>query len=379
MAARAAAGAATFLASVPSPRLWSLADPQLHTVTVSAAGAAVTERFGLRWWGVDANTSRLTLNGAAVKLHGWNHHTQWPGTGGSPADAQLDADLRQMRAAGTTYIRGAHYPQDPRWLDRIDEAGIAMWEEAIGPGVKVANIQDTGFFMKYQLQQIDEMLDMSLNHASIMTWGWFNEGPSNDAAACPGYQACSDRVRARDPTRFRTWADNKQMNSKCLEHASLIAFNGYPAWYNDKGDLSAPAKSWNAAASAVAKKFPGKPFVISETGAGGVYEWDANATDARWTQKYQVEVIERDVDVALQNDKISGITLWHYFDFKGNDGAEEKCGPCDYIPGVDPPTCAYINVDCNRPGGENHKGVVDFWRRVKQAYPVVAAKYNASR
>ena len=32
----------------------------------------------------------------------------------------------------------------------------------------------------------------------------------------------------------------------------------------------------------------GKPFVISETGAGGVFEWSANATDAKWTLKYQV-------------------------------------------------------------------------------------------
>ena len=37
--------------------------------------------------------------------------------------------------------------------------------------------------MKHQLTQLDEMMDASLNHASIMTWGWFNEGPSADANA----------------------------------------------------------------------------------------------------------------------------------------------------------------------------------------------------
>ena len=30
--------------------------------------------------------------------------------------------------------------------------------------------------MKYQMQQLEEMLDNALNHASVMTWGWFNEG-----------------------------------------------------------------------------------------------------------------------------------------------------------------------------------------------------------
>ena len=60
----------------------------------------------------------------------------------------------------------------------------------------------------------------------------------------------------------------------------------------------------------------GKPLVISETGAGGIYEWAHNATDAQWTLRYQSEVILADVDVALSNERISGLTLWHFFDFK---------------------------------------------------------------
>merc|ERR1711865_580187 len=151
-------------------------------------------------------------------------------------------------------------------------------------------------FMKIQLQQLDEMMDLSMNHASIMTWGWFNEGPSNKAEACVGYQACSEHAHARDPTRFRTWADDKGSGATCLKHASLISLNSYPAWYG---------------------------------GVGGVYEWDSNSTDKQWTQKYQVEVVERDVDVALDNGQISGITLWHYFDFKGNDTATAQCGHCE--------------------------------------------------
>ena len=88
------------------------------------------ERFGLRSFGVDAATSRLTVNGEVIKLTGWNHHTQWPGQAekrtlvtASPTDAQLDDDIRLLAEGGCTYVRGAHYPQDPRWLDRLDEAG----------------------------------------------------------------------------------------------------------------------------------------------------------------------------------------------------------------------------------------------------------------
>jgi hypothetical protein len=58
------------------------------------------------------------------------------------------------------------------------------------------------------------------------------------------------------------------------------------------GDLTAPARVWNKFANAVrggttasGKHTLGKPFVISETGAGGIFEWDHNATDAKWTLK----------------------------------------------------------------------------------------------
>lgn len=109
--------------------------------------------------------------------------------------------------------------------------------------------------------------------------------------ACPAYAANNDYARGRDPTRFTTWASDKDTGDVCLEHATLISFNNYPGWYNHAGDPSATA-SWNDKANAVAagttasgKATIGKPFVISETGAGGIFEWWNNATDAKWTLK----------------------------------------------------------------------------------------------
>lgn len=365
---------------VPNPRQWSLTDPQLHTVTVTTYGASITERFGLRTWGVDKASGRLTLNGEIVKLYGWNHHTQWIDTGISPSDDQLDQDLALLIKGNANYVRGAHYPQDQRWLDRMDENGFAMWEETLGPNTTVENLNDWDHFMKYQLRQIDQMLEASMNHPSIMTWGWFNEGPSNDQAACAGYAACSQRVAEQDPTRFRTWASNKQSKDVCLEHATAVSFNHYPAWYQHLYDLEDPARTWNHNAAWSLKHFPGKPFFISETGAGGLFEWD-NETAVQWSLKYQTEVVARDVDVGLANENISGMTIWHFFDFKGND-AGQICGPCVYEPKVWPPTCSYYNMSdlcIKRPGGVNHKGSLDPWRREKPVFAVVAEKFGHAR
>ena len=178
-----------------------------------------------------------------------------------------------------------------------------------------------GGFMEHQLAQMKEMIDGAINHASIYTWGWFNEGPSDHVGACPAYGACADYARGRDPTRFGTWASDKGSSDKCLAHASLLSFNSYPAWYNSPGDLDCIAPFWenlaNKMAAGTSSSEHGtlrKPFVISETGAGGIFEWDRNASDAKgaypkWSLGYQGEVISRDVDVAIKSGNISGITL----------------------------------------------------------------------
>ena len=44
---------------------------------------------------------------------------------------------------------------------------------------------------------------------------------------------------------------------------------------------------------------------------------------------------------------------------------------------VGPPNCTYIEIN-GRPGGENHKGSLDFWRREKPAFRIVAEKYKGA-
>ena len=141
-------------------------------------------------------------------------------------------------------------------------------------------------------------------------------------------------------------------------------------------NLSEPAAHWTAMAAGVRAAQPSKPFVISETvpAALGV------EPNARTRDTVQTEVIERD-DVALADATISGLTPGTF----STSRARRRAGqlrPCDYEKGVSPPVCAYYNVTkCGgfRPGGINHKGVVDFWRREKEAYGVVAAKYKAAQ
>ena len=129
--------------AVPNFKVWSPAAPKLHTLTVAihsssssssatATGAtdSILVRFGLRT--VTAGGRHILINGQPTKLHGYNRHDMYPQLGPSLTPAIYDADiaLLQGKLKGN-FIRGSHYPQDPRFLDRCDEAGILVWEETL--------------------------------------------------------------------------------------------------------------------------------------------------------------------------------------------------------------------------------------------------------
>ncbi len=44
--------------------------------------------------------------------------------------------------------------------------------------------------MQYQIQQMNDMISASFNHPSVVFFAFFNEGPSDDPNACPGYAVC---------------------------------------------------------------------------------------------------------------------------------------------------------------------------------------------
>lgn len=143
-----------------------------------------------------------------------------------------DADLELLQGTlNGNFIRGAHYPQDPRFLDRCDERGVLMWEEALAWGNWANYFNLSTPFMHAELATANAMLDRDTNHPAIILWGFFNEGQSDVKSACPAYKAMADTFKGRDSTRLVTWASNRQEKDLCLENADVISFNDYPGWY----------------------------------------------------------------------------------------------------------------------------------------------------
>jgi beta-glucuronidase len=131
--------------NVPNASPWSLEKPNLHQLRVNLHDStgnvldAVLVRFGIRIVSTvptSGGLPRVAINDQIVKLHGINRHTMWPDTGSALTLEQIQTDVSLLRSLGANYVRGAHYPQDQRFLDLCDEYGIAIWEETLGPGVQ---------------------------------------------------------------------------------------------------------------------------------------------------------------------------------------------------------------------------------------------------
>jgi len=91
---------------------------------------------------------------------------------------------------------------------------------------------ETADFLAAELGTANAMLDRDFNHPSIILWGFFNEGQSDNNATTPSYAAMAGTFRGRDPTRLVTWADNRGNRGKAYQYADVISNNYYPGWYN---------------------------------------------------------------------------------------------------------------------------------------------------
>lgn len=229
-------------------------------------------------------------------------------------------------------------------------AGSFVWEETLAWGNRAPILTEPAF-LSAELATANAMLDRDANHPSIILWGFFNEGESNFNVSVASYAAMANAFRSRDSSRLVTWADNKGVFSKCYEYADVISNNYYPGWYN--GPPEGITKIWSDRAAWVAENYPNKPFIISETGAGGIVG-DHSANSSRWSLELQSRIDGLDASVAMTNENITGLALWQFSDIKVDQS----------------------NSSTLRPGGINNKGVVSQFRDPKPAAQVVAAIYS---
>ena len=330
-------------------QLWTPENPVLQTLTVKTPCDEKEVTFGMRT--IAVKNASILLNGKPLLLVGYNRHDSHPDFGYALPESTMLYDLQLMKRQKANFIRGCHYPQREKFLDLCDRMGFLVWEEVIGWGNQAVHFTNKDFHRR-QLEQAAIMVHKSMNHPSVIMWGFLNEVymPKGNSPR-PLIRDLVETLHKEDPSRPTTFAFatswRKLSDDDCLDLVDILSFNTYPGWYTSFEKANAicdiEPELRDLAKYANRKDLKNKPLIIGEIGAPGII---GDHSGARWSEDYQADLIETVMREFFRNKRYTGVALWQY------------CNIRTYI------TDGFLT----RPRGFNNKGLVDEYRNPKLAW-----------
>jgi len=287
--ATVAAGANTDVTqtiTVSNPKLWHPNTPNLYTLATEVQDGTtavdnLTTRIGIRriaW----SHSGGLTINGARWKALGVNMLEETYGLGNAVSDQSIYFDVKRIRDAGLTFIRGAHYPHAPAFYDACDALGVLVMDAQTG----WQYFSSSTAFMNASYQELRDMIRRDRNHPSIIVWeANLNESQYTDAwammahsivhAEYPGDQAFSGQFQF---TRSDIFIEASQHNVRTTTDTRPIIINEYGDW--DYGGTSSTSRQSREAgdnamltATNNVQDGQGKNIVLSWFSADGYWQW----------------------------------------------------------------------------------------------------------
>lgn len=200
---------------LPAPQLWNPETPVLYEAEATLrCGAEVVDRiswtFGLRTAEFDPQRG-FVLNGQPLILRGVNRHENLPGFGFALPPALHAEDARLIKELGFNFVRLAHYPQSPAFLDACDRLGLLVYAELCS-WKSVAG----GCWLRAAENQFARMLRRDRHHPAIILWGLGNEGRHRGA-----YLRLRALARELDPSRPTIYAENHARRARRKNTAGL--------------------------------------------------------------------------------------------------------------------------------------------------------------
>ncbi len=174
--------------------LWNAEEPYLYTLyTELLENGAVTEvhtkKCGVAKSEIDG--CHLLMNGTPITLKGVNRHENNARAGRAITAAQIDAELRDIKAHNLNAIRASHYTNHPLFYELCSEYGIYVMDEADAEthgaectGDQGALNKDESWFDAF-FDRVSRMYAINKNETCINIWSLGNEcGGGQNADKC---------------------------------------------------------------------------------------------------------------------------------------------------------------------------------------------------
>ncbi len=332
---------------------WTVEQPNLYLTEVLLLDEDEVmddkvDRVGFRE--IKVQGKKLMLNGESIRLRGYNRHEDHPQFGCAiPVEAMM-TDLQLMQDLGCNFIRTSHYPNDMRFLDLCDELGFYVWEETHSRTVDIT----TEVYKQQITDSATEMVTWHKNHPSIIMWGCLNECENRNASGAAEHGRVLRLMKKLDGSRPVTYASMYDLHDKAYKHADIVSWNRYDNWYGSREVKPCIDHILKWLHSSPKTGGKGKPVIMSEFGAGGIYGWRKSHRD-RWTEEYQCDAMNDLLEVYLHHPDICGVAIWQFCDVRLTKEWWKT-----------------------RPRNMNNKGTVDEYRRPKMVYEVVKKHMHAA-
>lgn len=284
---------------------WSPKNPKLYEVSIEYQNDKITDKVGFRT--IEAKGCDILLNGEKIFLKGISVHEDDEKLGRVATIDDIKRRISHAKELGCNFLRLAHYPHNELAAELCDAAGLMLWEEI---PVYWAIAFDNADTLKNAQNQLSELIIRDQNRASVIMWSVGNENADTDLRL-NFMRQLAETAKNLDETRLVTAAclvnfDELKIQDRLSEYLDVIGLNEYYGWYIPTyDDLITIGKNSN----------PGKPVIISETGAGAILGKDA-PKQGWFSDDYMAEVYKNQTAIIPSVPGICGMTPWILYDFR---------------------------------------------------------------
>ena len=201
-------------------RPWTAETPRLYNlfITLKKKGEVlqvVRQQLGFRH--VEIKNGQLLLNGQPILIKGVNRHELDPDGGYVVSVERMRQDIRLMKRLNINAVRTSHYPDDPRWYELCDSAGLYVVAEANleSHGMRDARRELTArpdFRLMHLERNQGNVLSLR-NHPCIIIWSMGNE-----AGYGPHFETVYDWIKSVDqsrPVQYESAGENGKTDIFC--------------------------------------------------------------------------------------------------------------------------------------------------------------------
>ena len=189
-----------FLLDEKDVKPWTAETPNLYSLIITLKKKdqvlqVVKQKMGFR--NVAIKNGQLLVNGQPILIKGADRHELDPDGGYIVSVERMKQDIQIMKQLNINAVRTSHYPDDPRWYELCDEAGLYVVAEANleshGMGYGESTLAKRDDFQQMHLERNQGNVQTLRNHPSIIIWSMGNE-----AGYGPNFEKCYDCIKSVD-------------------------------------------------------------------------------------------------------------------------------------------------------------------------------------